>query len=135
MWTYRLARYLLLSIALLPGFGLSGSEARADEQDAPSPTAVPYRIQPGDVLLISVWKESDLQGETLVRPDGGLSFPLAGEIQASGRSVEEVRAVIGARIQKYIPEALVTVAVKTIGGNHIYVLGKVNRPGETPIRR
>lgn len=39
----------------------------------------PYRIQPGDVLTVSVWKEQDLQGEVLVRPDGGLSFPLVGD--------------------------------------------------------
>src|SRR6266404_964503 len=44
-----------------------------------------YQIQPGDVLSISVWKEPDLQGEVLVRPDGGLSFPLAGDIAVEGK--------------------------------------------------
>src|SRR5262245_22842006 len=39
-----------------------------------------YVLQPGDVLLISAWKEPDLHGEIVIRPDGGLSFPLAGDL-------------------------------------------------------
>ena len=85
--------------------------------------------------MVSVWKEQDLQAEVLVRPDGGLSFPLAGEIQASGRTVEEVRIAIDERIRKFIPDAAVTVTVKAIGGNRVYVIGKVNRPGEFPFSR
>jgi polysaccharide export outer membrane protein len=90
----------------------------------------PYRIQAGDVLTISVWKEKDLQVEVLVRPDGGMSFPLAGEQRASGRTVDELRQSIDQSLRKYIPDPVVTVAVRAIGGNRIYVLGKVARPGE-----
>jgi polysaccharide export outer membrane protein len=96
--------------------------------DAPAPER--YRIQPGDVLIVSVWKEQDMLSEVLVRPDGGLSFPLAGEIDAAGRTIQELREAIDQRLQKYIPNAVVTVTVKQIGGNRIYVIGKVNRPGE-----
>ncbi len=91
---------------------------------------VPYAIQPGDVLTVSVWKERELQSDVLVRPDGGLSFPLAGDIQASGRSVEDVRALIEKGLKRYIPDPAVSVAVKQIGGNFIYVIGKVHRPGQ-----
>lgn len=108
------------------------SSASADESAALRTTPAAYRIQPGDLLIVSVWKEQDLQAEVLVRPDGGLSFPLAGDVSASGRTVEEVRVAIDERIRKYIPEAVVTVAVKQIGGNRVYVIGKVNRPGEFP---
>lgn len=94
-----------------------------------------YRIQPGDVLIVSVWKEQDLQSEVLVRPDGGLSFALVGDVQASGRTIEELRAAINERLRKYIPDPSVTIAVKQIGGNRVYVLGKVNRPGEFPFTR
>ena len=45
-----------------------------------------YLIGPGDILEISVWKEEGLQKEVLVRPDGGISFPLVGEIQAGGHN-------------------------------------------------
>ena len=88
-----------------------------------------YGVQPGDVLTISVWKEDDLKGDVLVRPDGGISFPLAGDIAAKGKTVEQIRQEIISRIQKYIPDPVVTVAVKQIVGNNIYVIGKVNKPG------
>lgn len=91
-----------------------------------------YHLQPGDVVDVSVWKETDLQKEVLVRPDGGLTFPLAGEVDARGKTVEEVRVVLADRLQKYIPTPVVTVALKAIGGNRIYVLGKVNKAGEFP---
>ena len=130
MWTQRLAHQFRLATVLALMLGSAGA-SHADEQ-VPHAERSAYLIQPGDVLLVSVWKETDLQSEVLVRPDGGMSFPLAGEVQAQGHSVDEVRSAIADRIQKYIPEAVVTVTVKSIGGNHIYVLGKVNRPGEFP---
>jgi polysaccharide export outer membrane protein len=95
----------------------------------------PYRIQPGDVLTISVWKEKDLQDDVLVRPDGGLSFPLTGDQKASGLTVEELRQAIDAKLRRYIPDPVVTITVKGIGGNRVYVVGKVNRPGEFPFSR
>jgi len=94
-----------------------------------------YVIQPGDVLQISVWKETDLQAEVLVRPDGGISFPLAGDLHVEGMNITQITHALTERIQKYIPDPVVTVATKTIGGNHVYVVGKVNRPGDFPISR
>ena len=105
-----------------------GTVARAAESES-------YRLQPGDVVQISVWKEPDLQAEVLVRPDGGLSFPLAGEQIAAGRTVEELRRAIDEKLRKYIPDPVVTVTVRVIGGNRIYIVGKVNRPGEFPFSR
>jgi polysaccharide export outer membrane protein len=93
-----------------------------------------YRIQPGDTLTVSVWKEQDLHSEVLVRSDGGVSFPLAGELQAAGHTVDELNTAIKEKIKEYIPDAVVTVAVKEIGGNRVYVIGKVNRPGEFSFR-
>jgi len=97
--------------------------------------AEPYRIQPGDVLAVSVWKEQDLQGDVLVRPDGGMSFPLVGDLPAAGHTIEELRKAVDDKLRKFIPDPAVTIAVKEIGGNRIYVLGKVNRPGEFPFSR
>ncbi len=88
-----------------------------------------YAVEPGDFLRVSVWKEADLQQELLVRPDGGISFPLAGDILAAGRTVTEIRDVLVERIKDYIPEPEVTVQVLQIQGNTVYVMGKVNRPG------
>ncbi len=94
-----------------------------------------YRVQPGDVLTISVWKEPDLQGDILVRPDGGISFPLAGDLSAREMTIAGLTQAISERLRTYIPDPVVTVAVKQIGGNRVYVLGKVNRPGEFPFSR
>jgi polysaccharide export outer membrane protein len=87
------------------------------------------------VLTVNVWKETDLQGDVLVRPDGGLSFALAGELQASGKSVADLTKLLETRIRKYVPDAVVTVAVKAANGNRVFVIGKVNRPGDFPLVR
>jgi polysaccharide export outer membrane protein len=89
-----------------------------------------YIVQPGDVLTISVWKEKDLQGEVAVRPDGGLNFPLVGDIVAAGKTVNQLKTDISTKLAKYVPDPVVTVMVKQILGNKIYVIGNVNRPGE-----
>lgn len=94
-----------------------------------------YAIQPGDVLQVSVWKEEDLTQQVIVRPDGNISFPLAGEVKAAGESVENLRGLLSERLKKYIPDPVVTVSVVQLTGNTVYVIGKVNRPGAFPIVR
>ena len=94
-----------------------------------------YQLNPGDVLIISVWKEQDLQREVLVLPDGNISFPLAGHLAAAGRTSLELQNDLTQRLQKYIPDAVVTVAVKEPVGNKVYVLGAVNKPGEFLVTR
>lgn len=94
-----------------------------------------YLVQPGDTLVIAVWKETELQGDVLVRPDGGLSFPLVGEIQAAGKTVEEIRKTVQERLAKYIPDPAVAVMVKKSDGSQIFVVGRVNRPGNFALVR
>ena len=124
---------LALALWLVPAIFVG---AAAPPPAAPAaPANPPYLIQPGDVLYVSVWKEKELQEEVLVRPDGGLSFPLARDIQATGHTVEEVRQLIETGLKRYIPDPAVSVAVKQIGSNFIYVIGKVNRPGQFPFSK
>ena len=106
---------------------VSAFAAPAPAQETPDRR---YAVQPGDLLEVSVWKEPDLQREVLVRPDGRFSFPLVGDIDATGKSVGDLREEISASLQKYIPDLIVTVTVKSILGNKVYVLGQVNTPGE-----
>ncbi|NOZ37752.1 MAG: polysaccharide export protein [Gammaproteobacteria bacterium] len=94
-----------------------------------------YQIQPGDILLVSVWKEEDLTQQIVVRPDGRINLPLAGEISAAGNSVENLRKRLTEKLRKYIPDPVLTVSVQQLLGNKIYVIGKVNRPGEFAIVR
>lgn len=96
----------------------------------------PYRIQPGDILVVSVWREPELQSEVTVRPDGWVSLPLAGDISAAGGSVEDLRKAIDGRLRaKYMPDPVVTVSVKAVAGSRIYVVGKVQNPGEFLLNR
>lgn len=102
---------------------IAGANARAQDAGAD------YRLHAGDSITVSVWKELELQRKVIIRPDGRFSFPLAGEVQAAGRSADQVRVVIENQLKKYIPEAVVAVMVEDISGNRIYVIGQVNKPG------
>lgn len=115
----------LLSLLGCSTFGGSSETASPDAKNATG-----YVVQPGDVLEISVWKEKDLQREVLVRPDGGLSFPLVGDIQATGKTVDQIRKEITEQIREYVGNPSVSVSVKQTQGYKVYVVGKVNRPGE-----
>lgn len=94
-----------------------------------------YKLQPGDLLQVVVWKETDLQSEVLIRPDGGISFALAGDMQAAGRTTDELRQELESRVRKLVPGAVVTVSVKAANGNRVFVIGKVNRPGDFALNR
>jgi polysaccharide export outer membrane protein len=98
---------------------------------APAPSsAAGYEVQPGDLLQVSVWKEQDLDRQVLVRPDGGFSFPLAGDVNAIGKTTEQLRGELTERLSRFIPDLFVTVAVLEINGNKVYVIGQVNQPGQ-----
>ncbi|MDE2306041.1 MAG: polysaccharide biosynthesis/export family protein [Gammaproteobacteria bacterium] len=135
----RLCALIVGAIALMGGSvgALAGPQVSSTlaSQTAPSLDSRrdAYHLQPGDVLQIEVWQEKDLQRDVLIRPDGGISFPLAGELTAAGRTVAELDEMIEQRIRKYVPAAVVTVAVKSTAGNRIFVIGKVQRPGDFPL--
>src|ERR1700730_624237 len=117
-------------VKLLLVFALAGAHAFAAD-------SVPagYRLQPGDLLQVVVWKETDLQSEVLIRPDGGISFALAGDMQAAGLTTDQLRLELETRVRKLVPGAVVTVSVKAPNGNRVFVIGKVNRPGDFPLLR
>jgi len=98
-------------------------------QAAP-PADAAYTVKPGDTLLISVWKEPDLQGPVLVRPDGAFSFPLAGQLDARNKSVQELQQELTTKLKKFISDPVVTVSIQDIKGNKVYVIGQVQKPGD-----
>jgi len=123
-----ITKYLLkLLIILSLSTSLSLAETTEPKGQLPS-----YLIGPGDVLEISVWKEDGLQKEVLVRPDGGVTFPLVGDLLAGGRTAAQLQEIIVTKIKRFIPEPSVTVSVLKVNNNKIYVVGKVKRPGEFP---
>ncbi len=89
-----------------------------------------YLLGPEDVLKVAVWKDEQLTQEMVVRPDGMISFPLIGEVTASGRTAEDVRLDVTKRLMKYLPTPNVTVTVLKVQSYRIYVLGRVLKPGE-----
>jgi polysaccharide biosynthesis/export protein len=92
-----------------------------------------YQIGPNDVLSIHVWKEEDLSRDVIVTPDGKISFPLIGEIEAQGKTVTELRRQISDKLLNFVTAPEVTVIVKESRSRAVYAIGKVRRPGPYPL--
>jgi polysaccharide biosynthesis/export protein len=117
-------------ISTSPAFAQAGGNQPAPGTPATSDAAPDYRIGPEDVLEISVWKEEGLKKEVLVRPDGGIAFPLAGDMQAAGKTALQLQQEITQRLEKFMADPVVSVVVLKVSANKIYVIGRVNKPGE-----
>lgn len=94
-----------------------------------APPDPPYTVKPGDTLLVSVWKEPELQRKVLVEPDGTFAFPLCGEIDAHNKTVGQLQQTISQHLSHYITDPVVTVSLQKIAGNRVYVIGQVKKPG------
>jgi polysaccharide export outer membrane protein len=92
-----------------------------------------YRIGCGDVLMISAWKEEALSRQASVLPDGNITFPLIGEIKAKGSTINELKKTMEEKLSVYMPGAILSVQVLQSNSMVIYVVGKVNAPGQYPI--
>ena len=113
---------------LTPSTPSSPDAAKAS--DTPTTPTDIYIIQPGDILQVDVWKEKDLQRELMVQPDGVINLPLAGNIDASGKTIEQLQKEIATKLAKFVPDPVVTLSVKQSLGNKIYIVGKVLKPGD-----
>lgn len=110
----------MFRIALLVGsLALSGVGFAAES----------YQLNPGDSVLVSVWREDALQKEVRVLPDGSVTVPLGGRVEVGGLGTQEVEKRIAAKLKDHFPDPVVTVVVTSIEGNRVYVLGKVPKPG------
>jgi polysaccharide export outer membrane protein len=116
------------------GLALLACAPRAAGPPTPPPprAAVPYRIGPGDVLDVLVWREETVSGPVTVRPDGMISVSLIGGVHAEGLTPEELAAEIERGLLKYIEAPKVVVRVAQ-SGRRYYVVGNVNRPGMFPL--
>lgn len=124
-------RIAIWTIAVSLGVGLSASLCLAqNHEDGKGTTPAGYVLGPEDVLQVSVWKDEHLTREVVVRPDGLISFPLVGDVPAEGKTVEALRGDLATRLARYIPKPTVSVAVAKVLSYKVYVIGRVNRPGE-----
>jgi polysaccharide export outer membrane protein len=88
-----------------------------------------YIIGNGDVLLIKVWQNADLDDEVIVRPDGRISFTLIGDVTAKGLTISEFREELTLKLREFIRNPQVSVSIKKIGGEKVIILGQVRHPG------
>lgn len=123
---FRHAFIYLASLLAFPVF--------SDTGNPPSQGQMPhdYRIVPGDVLEISVWREDGLNNKVLVRADGGISYPLIGSATAGGLTVDQLRGELKNRLAEFLTDPEVSVAVVN-SNQRVYVVGKVNKPGDFPM--
>jgi polysaccharide export outer membrane protein len=90
-----------------------------------------YQLAPGDSLNISVWKEDGLQEQQyLISPDGTIIFPLIGTVLATGKTITELKDQLATKLSDFISDPSVTVKLLNNQGNSIFVIGKVNKPGQ-----
>jgi polysaccharide export outer membrane protein len=89
-----------------------------------------YKLRQGDLIQVSVWGEDKLQKESLVLPDGSITYPLAGRVEVVGLTSTEVEKRIADKLKAYLPDPQVSVVIVSITGNTAHVMGKVLKPGQ-----
>lgn len=110
------------------------SSIHAQSEPAQS-ASTDYVLGIEDKLSISVWKEPDLTRSVIIRPDGKVTCPLVGDIQAAGRNAKQLTADLTVALSRYIKEPVVTVIVEEINNFRIYVLGEVAKQGALVLHR
>jgi polysaccharide export outer membrane protein len=115
-----------------PRFAAAGAAVvDSGQQDAPVTAAIAdeYRLGPGDKLRIEVYKDPQLSQSAQIRPDGKITLPLIGDVQANGRTPLELRDMIATSLKEYITNPTVTVIVVEALASQVFVMGEVAHPG------
>jgi polysaccharide export outer membrane protein len=102
--------------------------------DDPPPAAAPvdprtYMIGIQDVIAVRVWRERELSGDFVVRPDGKISMPLAGEIEADGITPDQLKTRIVEALTNFMNRPEVTLEVRQVNSKRFFITGEINRPG------
>lgn len=109
------------------------SPDRPEGVNPPSKAGKDYVIGADDVLDVSVWKEQELTRSLQVRPDGKISMPLLGDVQAAGLTPGQLAQNVSDKLKKYLTAPQVTVILTQINSQRVYVMGEVTRPGAYPV--
>ena len=88
-----------------------------------------YVIGPQDVLGVNFWRDADMTGDVTVRPDGRITLPLLGDVQAAGLTPEALTTVIHTAAVKLIADPTITVIVRQINSRKVFITGQVTTPG------
>lgn len=117
------------SVSMAAQAGAKGSAAASTQSPTASVDKHEYVIGAGDELFVSVWKEPDLTRTVPVRPDGKITMPLAGDVQASGLTPDQLEASLTKQLSSYVSSPSVTVTVQAVHSQKINIVGEVNKPG------
>jgi polysaccharide biosynthesis/export protein len=121
----RFTVFLFLAVLCVGCMPLAAQVVERTDDDPPNA----YAIGPGDVLEISVWKNPELTSTVPVRPDGRISVPLLGDVQAAGMTPLALKQTLTDGYKDYVTAPGVSVVVKEIHSRKIYVTGEVASPG------
>lgn len=126
-----LSMLFVLSMFTLPGLAKDKNKTKTVTPGVPASATIgpDYKIGVSDVLAINVWKEPDISRSLSVRPDGFITLPLIGDIQAAGKTPNGLRDALVIALRKYIDSPQVTVIVTEARSQRFNVLGQVMRPG------
>src|SRR5258706_7998781 len=106
---------------------------RPEGVSPPAKVGKDYILGADDVLDVSVWKEQELTRSLQVRPDGKISMPLLGDVQAAGLTPGQLAQNVTDKLKKYLTAPQVTVILTQINSQRVYVTGEVTRPGAYPV--
>ncbi|HUJ26131.1 MAG TPA: polysaccharide biosynthesis/export family protein [Myxococcales bacterium] len=93
-----------------------------------------FRLSREDVVEVSVWKEPELSRTVPIRPDGKITLPLIGDVQAEGLKPQELEANVQKSLSGLVRDPRVTVIVHDVNGAKVFVTGMVAHPGAFPLR-
>lgn len=126
-----LTSWFLIAVVAVGAAGCAGEQANYKvDMIAPSE----FLLGPEDVLNVTIWKNQDLSREVVVRPDGMISMPLVGDIQATGLTANLLAKRIAERLTEYLASPIVFVQVKDVNSYYIYVMGEVAKPGKYSLK-
>lgn len=92
-----------------------------------------YKIGAEDVVNIRVWREAELSGPIMVRPDGMITMPLIGELKAEGMTPDELGKAITEALKDKLTRPEVFIQVQQVNSKKYYITGEVNRTGAFPL--
>jgi len=135
-WRVAAAAGLLVGTLSAPAFAQTtpGTTAGAAARPPAPAVDVPgeYVIGPQDVIGINFWRDADMTGDVTVRPDGRITLPLIGDVQAAGKTPAELKSEITAAASKLFKagqEPEVTVVIRQINSRKVFITGQVTNPG------
>jgi polysaccharide biosynthesis/export protein len=128
-WRSIFTHVLLAVCVAAPGMGAESTRPVAEAGSSAGPFGESeYRLGPEDQIQFHVWKEPDLSTTVVVRPDGKITLPLVGEIEAVGKTAPQLQDETAKRLKQYVTDPVVTVIVTQVNSPKISVLGQVRRP-------